>query len=91
MTAPPGTRKRRTPRDPALSTRPSDVTNDTNTDREFDYEQRVVYQVDSSIWRAIYRGEFRLAVQCDTCGRWLTAGASKKAHRGPRCAAKVVG
>jgi hypothetical protein len=35
-------RKRRTPRDPALSTRPSDDTNDTNTDREFDYDRRVI-------------------------------------------------
>lgn len=42
MTAPPGTRKRRTPRDPALSTRPSDETNDNKTDREFDYDRRVI-------------------------------------------------
>lgn len=90
MSAPPGTRKRRTPRDPALSTRPSDNSDDSKTDREFDYEQRVVYQVDSSIWRAIYRGKFRLAVPCDTCGRWLTDGRSKRNHRGPRCAAKAV-
>lgn len=55
-----------------------------------EFDKRVADQVDWSIWQAIFNGEFRLAVQCDTCGRWLTAGASKKAHRGPRCAAKAV-
>lgn len=60
------------------------------TKPDFDYDERVVYQVDSSIWRAIYNGHFRLAVPCQVCGRWLTDGRSKKAHRGPRCAAKGV-
>ncbi len=91
MTAPPGTRKRRTPRDPALSTRPSDVVNVIKDEAEFDYDKRVVDQVDWSIWRAIHQGKFRLATPCDVCGRWLTDGRSKRAHRGPRCAAKVVG
>jgi hypothetical protein len=81
---------------PAVSDRAPSTTStlcskDSKNRREFDYDQRVVDQVDSSIWRALFRGEFRLAVQCDQCGRWLTAGASKKAHRGPRCAAKVLG
>lgn len=39
---------------------------------------------------ALFDDRFRLAVQCDTCGRWLTADASKRAGRGPRCATKVV-
>lgn len=56
----------------------------------FDFDRRVVAQVDWSIWQAVASGHFRLAVRCDVCGRWLTAGRSKKAHRGPRCAAKAV-
>lgn len=55
---------------------------------DFDFDQRVVSQVDWSIWQAIYNGEFRLAVKCRRCGRWLTDGRSKRAHLGPRCAAK---
>lgn len=90
MTAPPRERKGRAPEgDPALFTPPSDVSDLTKHETEFDYDRRVVAQVDWSIWRAIFNGEFRLAVQCDRCGRWLTAGASKRAHRGPRCAAKA--
>ncbi len=42
------------------------------------------------IWAKLFNGEFRLAVRCDVCGRWLTAGASKVAGRGPNCAARAV-
>ena len=45
---------------------------------------------DASIWEALFDGQFRLASRCDVCGRWLTASASKRVHRGPRCAAKAV-
>lgn len=81
---------------PAVSDRAPSTTStlcpkDSKNRREFDYDETVVYQVDSSIWRAIFNGEFRLAVPCDQCGRWLTDGRSKRNHRGPRCAAKVVG
>ena len=90
MTAPPRVRKgRATKGDPALFTPPSDVANVTKDEADFDFDKRVVAQVDWSIWNAIFTGQFRLAVPCDICGRWLTAGASKRAHRGPRCAAKV--
>ena len=58
---------------------------------DFDFDRHIVDRVDESIWTAIYNGQFRLAVPCDICGRWLTAGSSKRAHRGPRCAAKVAG
>ena len=60
----------------------------TFTDLGFDI--RVVSQVDKSLWEALFDGHFRLAVKCDVCGRWLTSGKSKRAHRGPRCAQKVV-
>jgi hypothetical protein len=91
MSAPPK-RKRRAPEGvPALSTPPSDCSDSTANDDDFDFDKRVVSQVDWSIWRAMYNGEFRLAVRCDICGRWLTDGRSKRAQRGPRCAASAAG
>jgi hypothetical protein len=57
----------------------------------YDVEQRVTAQVDWSIWQAVFNGHFKLAVKCDVCGRWLTANASKRAHRGPRCSARAGG
>jgi hypothetical protein len=57
---------------------------------DFDFDRHIVDRVDESIWAALFDGHFRLAVRCDVCGRWLTANTSKKADRGPRCAAKVV-
>lgn len=56
---------------------------------DFDFDKNIVDRVDESIWAAVFNGHFRLAVRCDVCGRWLTAGSSKKAHRGPRCAQKA--
>ena len=90
MTAePPGTRKRRTPKDPALTTRPSDDTDTTKVETDFDFDERVVAQVDWSIWRAIFNGEFRLAIPCKICGRALVAGKSKRNGVGAHCAAKA--
>jgi hypothetical protein len=45
---------------------------------------------DADIWAQLFDGKFRLAVQCDVCGRWLVAHASKAAGRGPSCAARAV-
>lgn len=53
-------------------------------------DKAIVAEVDKELWAALFDGDFRLAVPCDVCGRWLTAGKSKRAHRGPRCAAKAV-
>lgn len=50
------------------------------------FDERVIAQVDWSIWRALRAGDFRLAVQCRRCGRWLTDYRSRRAHLGPRCA-----
>ena len=44
----------------------------------------------TDIWAALFDGKFRLAVKCDVCGRWLTAGKSKSAGRGPSCSARAV-
>ncbi|MGO9156779.1 hypothetical protein [Mycobacterium sp.] len=54
-------------------------------------DEAMVAGVDGSIWQALFDGHFRLAVRCDTCGRWLTANDSKRAQRGPRCQTKAVG
>jgi hypothetical protein len=58
-------------------------------DSDFDFDQRVVSQMDKGIWEALFDGDFRLAVRCEICGRWLVASASKKARRGAHCAAKA--
>lgn len=53
-------------------------------------DKRMVEKVNGDIWAAIYRGDFRLSVRCERCGRWLTSGPSKKARMGAHCAAKAV-
>jgi hypothetical protein len=74
------------------ATRTSTTLYDQHTapESDFDFDRHIVDRVDESIWRALFDGHFRLAVRCDVCGRWLTAGASKRAHRGPRCRAKAA-
>lgn len=90
MSAPARKRKGRAPNgNPDLFTPPSDNTHSNATAEQFDFDKTVVDQVDSSIWRAVYNGHFRLAVQCQRCGRWLTDGRSKRNHMGPRCAQAV--
>lgn len=70
---------------------PTDDDNQSTVSRsEFDYDRSIVDRVDESLWRAVYNGEFRLAVRCSRCGRWLCDGRSKRAGMGPRCAAKAV-
>ena len=90
MSAPTRQRKGRVPEgNPALISPPSDATHSTADDSDFDFDQRVAAQVDCSIWRAIYNGEFRLATKCLRCGRWLTDGRSKRRQHGAICAAKA--
>ena len=45
---------------------------------------------DADLWAALFDSRFRPAVRCDVCGRWLTAGKSKVAGRGPSCSARAV-
>ncbi len=80
--------KHRIPRDPALSTRPSDTNDSSQGTDEIGLDRLLVG--DKSIWAALFDGEFKLAVRCDCCGRWLTAGASKRNGRGPVCSARAV-
>lgn len=75
--------------DPALFTPPSATSNSNGAANDFDYDRQVVERVDASLWRAVYNGEFRLAVRCRRCGRWLTDGRSKRRHYGATCAAKA--
>jgi hypothetical protein len=62
---------------------------ESTSNSDFDFDQQVVAQVDKGLWEAIYAGDFRLAVPCSRCGRWLTAGPSKRARCGAHCAAKA--
>jgi len=73
----------------AASTSLNAETHSTPAAAEFDYDKHIVDRVDDSLWRAVFDGHFRIAVRCDVCGRWLTAGTSKRAFRGPSCATKA--
>jgi rubrerythrin len=44
-----------------------------------------------ALWQALFNGQFRLALRCDVCGRWLTETESKRAGRGPTCRARAEG
>jgi len=90
VSAPPQARRSPAVADRATSTPLRVDAESTVTADDFDFDRRVVSQVDWSIWRGIYNGEFRLAVRCRRCGRWLTHGTSKRNHMGPTCAAKAV-
>lgn len=81
--------KNRIPKDPALFSRPSE-TDSTDRADTFDFDKHIVDRVDESLWRAVYNGQFRLAVRCERCGRWLTAGASKRNRIGAHCATKAA-
>lgn len=77
--------------DPALIASPNaEIQSNADAD-DLEFDRRVVEQVDWSIWQALYRGDFRLAVRCRRCGRWLTDGRSKRNHLGPRCAVNASG
>ena len=64
--------------------------NSNTATEEFDYDKSIVDAVGKSLWEAIFDGEFRLAVKCRRCGRWLVSGASKRRHYGPVCALKAA-
>lgn len=82
-------RRSRATLDPAPPTTPiADTKSNAPTD-DFLLDQIIVRDAGDPIWVALFNGRFRLAVQCDTCGRWLTSATSKAAHRGPRCAKAV--
>lgn len=85
-----GKEKNRIPKDPALFSRPSDTSTVATATDEFDFDKHIVDRVDESIWRAVYNGQFRLAVRCERCGRWLTAGQSKRNRLGAHCKSKAA-
>jgi hypothetical protein len=94
MTAPPRRRERRAPNgNPASSRTTAAKRSSTKDTADLDLDadlDRQLLGVDASIWAALFAGEFRLAVRCRVCRRWLTADRSKRRHTGPRCAAKVA-
>lgn len=77
---------------PAQESRPAHNTVSTDsipgTDVSVDLE--LVGGINADLWSMLFDGTFRLAVPCKFCGRSLTAGASKIAGVGPKCAARVV-
>lgn len=82
-------RKRRPPQEPAPSKTTAKLHPQCTADFDpLDFDERVEQQIEWSIWRALRRGEFRLAVQCHRCRRWLHNPNSKRTHR-ERCAAQT--
>ena len=73
----------------AASTTPIAETNSTAASGHRELDLTLVGH-DASLWQALFDGQFRLAVRCERCGRWLTAGPSKKRQLGSHCATKVV-
>jgi hypothetical protein len=73
---------------PAPATTPIVNTDPSRSADPDEFADIVVRQVDWSLWLAIRNGDFRLAVKCRRCGRWVTAEQSRRRHMGPRCAAK---
>ena len=68
-----------------LETAKSSTQSSHGTDVELDL---ALVGAHTDIWAALFNGTFRLAVRCDVCERWLTAGKSKSAGRGPSCSAR---
>ncbi|MDV8058244.1 DUF6011 domain-containing protein [Rhodococcus sp. IEGM 1343] len=52
------------------------------------YDETVIDAADRLLRAALRGYTFRLAVQCDVCGIWLTDPKSVRRHRGPVCAKK---
>lgn len=53
------------------------------------YDEKLVDAADKLLRAALRGGTFRLAVQCDKCGAWVTAPTSVRRHRGPVCAKRA--
>jgi hypothetical protein len=69
------------------STPPSDNANSTHgSDIELDL---TLVGANADIWAALFAGEFKLAVPCSRCGRWLVNNDSKRAGIGAHCAAQA--
>jgi hypothetical protein len=71
-------------RGPAASASRAHSKTATVCDQSTDLDQQLMG--DRSIWAALFDGEFRLAIRCRRCGRWLTSGPSKRAGIGAHCA-----
>lgn len=84
-------------RSPGTKSRATSTTTTIDTQRvppafaDMEFDKSVVDAVNRDLWQALFDGHFRLSIRCDRCGRWLTAGPSKKARMGSHCAAKAVG
>ena len=50
-----------------------------------DYDENILDAADKLLRAALRGTTFRLSVQCDVCGIWLTDPKSVRRHRGPVC------
>lgn len=60
----------------------------SNTDPD-SFDEKLIDAADKLLAAALRGRTFRLAIQCDVCGTWVTNPASVRRHRGPVCARRV--
>ncbi len=79
------------PENPGAATTATPIA-DTDSNRRADLELDLALLGGpaADVWVQLFEGRFRLAVPCERCGRWLTAGASKAHRMGAHCRAKVA-
>ena len=83
---PPKRRSGPPPRKAAPTSNTTGKDNTHGTDTELDL---TLVGANADIWAALFAGEFRLAVPCSRCGRWLVNNDSKRAGIGAHCAAQA--
>lgn len=72
----------------AASTTTTVATQDDKRRTDIELDLALLGGSAADIWAQLFDGQFRLAVPCSRCGRWLTAGASKRHRLGAHCRAK---
>lgn len=82
-------RKSRAIADPAIPTT-STLSLKSNCGTDLEADLTLVGGANPDLWAALFDGRIRLATRYSRCGRWLTAGPSKRNGIGAHCAARAV-
>lgn len=73
-----------------VTTAPEADENNSNANGDNGFAPHIGDAIARGIWEGIKAGDFRLAIKCRRCGRYLVDSASKRRHLGPTCAVKVA-
>lgn len=82
------TKKERTPKGQPKLAKAS--INPSKRHADFEYGKHILSGVEKTLWAAVFDGDFRIAVRCRRCKRWLVDGKSKRRHYGAVCAAEAA-